>query len=51
VAASNVIGILEGSDPKLKAEASSSERTMIIWAVAAKASWRPRSGEIHHGGR
>ena len=40
VAATNVIGILEGSDPQLKNEAIVIARTTTISAVAATAAWR-----------
>lgn len=49
VAASNVIGILEGSDPKLKNEAIVIGAHYDHLGRGGEGSLAPRSGEIHHG--
>jgi hypothetical protein len=49
VAASNVIGILQGSDPKLKDEAIVIGAHYDHLGRGGEGSLAPRSGEIHHG--
>lgn len=49
VAASNVIGILEGSDPKLRDEAIVIGAHYDHLGRGGEGSQAPRSGEIHHG--
>jgi len=49
VAAANVIGILEGSDPQLKSEAIVIGAHYDHLGLGGEGSLAPRSGEIHHG--
>jgi aminopeptidase YwaD len=49
VAAANVVGILEGSDPQLKNEAIVIGAHYDHLGTGGEGSLAPRSGEIHHG--
>ncbi|HWN10979.1 MAG TPA: M20/M25/M40 family metallo-hydrolase [Pyrinomonadaceae bacterium] len=49
VAASNVVGILDGSDPKLKSEAIIIGAHYDHLGLGGDGSLAPKEGEIHHG--